>query len=145
FEKDKGAARLLGTSWIGLDTRFDLIDFGIRLRRYLTEHVGRDLMLRLLQIPQEAVQRLHSFEIPATNYRKIISTQGARLDDRSVNLTVEMLDNEIKLMRRVVAVDIGVLAGFEIPVRKLVEIARLELDRRRIRASLEASQLRAAA
>ena len=82
-------------------------------------------MLRLLQIPQEAVRHLHGFEAPAINLRKIISAQAARLDDRSIDLTMDMLDNEIVLMRRVVAVDeIGALAGFEIPVRELVEIAR---------------------
>ena len=33
----------------------------------LRDQVGRDLMLRLLRIPQEAVRRLHSFETSATN------------------------------------------------------------------------------
>jgi very-short-patch-repair endonuclease len=143
FEADDGAERLLGTSWIGLATKFDLIDFGIRVRRYLTEQVGRDLMLRLLQIPQEAVRHLHSFQTPATNLRRVISVQAARLDDRSVDLTMDMLDNEIELMRRVVAVDeVGALAGFEVPVRELVEIAKLELDSGKIRAILDASPLK---
>src|SRR5258706_323620 len=97
FEADEGAERVLGTSWLGLDTKFDLIDFGIKVRRYLTEQVGRDLMLRLLQIPQEAVRRLHSFEAPATNLRKIISARTARLDDQSVDLTMIRLDNQIEL------------------------------------------------
>lgn len=62
--------------------------------------------------------------------RKIISTRAARLDDRPVDLTMDMLDSEIALMRRVAAVDeVGALAGFEAPVRELVEIAKLELDR----------------
>jgi very-short-patch-repair endonuclease len=146
FEADGGAGRLLGTSWLGLDTKFDLIDFGIRVRQYLTEQVGRDLMLRLLQIPQGAVRRLHSFEAVATNLRKIISARAARLDDRSVDLTMDMLDNQVQLMRRVMAVDeVGGLAEFEIPVRELVEIAKLELDRARIRALLDASPLKVAA
>ncbi len=38
---------------------------------------------------------------------------------------MDMLDNEIQLMRRVVAVEeVGALAGFEIPARELVEAAR---------------------
>jgi very-short-patch-repair endonuclease len=145
FDGDEDAERLLGTSWLGLETKFDLIDFGIRVRRYLTEQVGRDLMLRLLEIPQESVGRLHSFEAPATNLRKIISTRAARLDDRPVDLTMDMLDNEIALMRRVAAVDeVGALAGFEVPVRELVEIAKLELDRRRLRSVLDTSPLKVA-
>src|SRR5207244_7078890 len=98
FEADESAERLLATSWLGLDTKFDLIDFGIRVRRYLTEQVGRDLMLRLLQVPQESVRRLHAFEAPATNLRKIISARTARLDDRSVDLTMNRLDNQLALM-----------------------------------------------
>jgi hypothetical protein len=145
FESDDDAERLLGTSWMGLDTKFHLIDYGIRARRFLTEQVGRDLMLRLLQIPQESVGRLHSFEAPATNSRKIISTRAARLDDRPVDLTMDMLDSEIAVMRRVAAVDeVGALAGFEVPVRELVEIAKLELDRRRLRSVLDASPLKVA-
>ncbi len=145
FEADDGAERLLGTSWIGVDTKFDLIDFGIRVRRYLTEQVGRDLMLRLLQIPQEAVRHLHGFEPSATNLRRTISARATRFDDRSVDLTMGMLDNEIQLMRRVVAVDeIGALAGFEVPARELAEIASLELDRYRVRAVLDASPLKVA-
>jgi very-short-patch-repair endonuclease len=146
FEADDGAERVLGTSWLGLDTRFDLIDFGIKVRRYLRDQVGPDLMLRLLQIPQESVRRLHSFEASATNLRKIISVRTARLDDRSVDLTMTRLDNQLALMRRVVAVEgVGALAGFEIPIRELVEISKLELDRGRIRAVLDASPLKVAA
>ena len=48
-------------------------------------------------------------------------------------------------MRRVIAIDeVNALAGIEVPVRELVEIARLELDRRRIRAVLDASPLKVA-
>jgi very-short-patch-repair endonuclease len=102
-------------------------------------------MLRLLQVPQESVRRLHDFEAPATNLRKIISARAARLDDRSVDLTMDMLDNKIQLMRRVVAVEeVGALAGFEIPLRELAEIAKLELDRGRIRAILDTSPLKVA-
>jgi very-short-patch-repair endonuclease len=145
FEADDNAERLLATSWLGLDTKFDLIDFGIRVRRYLTEQVGRDLMQRLLQVPQDSVRRLHNFEAPATSLRKIISAQAARLDDRSVDLTIVMLDNEIQLMRQIVAVEeVGALAGLEIPVRQLVEIAKLELDRGRVRAILDTSPLKVA-
>jgi hypothetical protein len=130
---------------MGLDTKFHLIDYGIRARRYLAEQVGRDLMLRLLQVPQESVVRLHNFESSATNLRKLISTRAARLDDRSVDLTMDMLDNEIQLMRRVVAVEeVGALAGFENPVRELIEIAKLELDRGRIRRILDTSPLNVA-
>jgi hypothetical protein len=58
---------------------------------------------------------------------------------------MDLLDNEIQLMRRVAAVDeVGALAGFEVPVRELVEIARLEFDRRRIRAVPDASPLKVA-
>ena len=32
FDGDEDAERLLGTSWLGLETKFDLIDFGIRVR-----------------------------------------------------------------------------------------------------------------
>jgi len=86
FETDDGAERLLGTCWLGLDTKFDLIDFGIRVRRYLTEQVGRDLMLRLLQVPQEGVRRLHSFEAPATNFRKLFQRgQPVLMTDRSIS------------------------------------------------------------
>ena len=127
FEADDGAERLLGTSWLGLDTKFDLIDYGIKVRRYLTEQVGRDLMLRLLQIPQESVRHLHGFEASATNLRKIISARASRLDDRSVDLTIAMLDNEIELMRRILAIDEqAALAAFDLPVRELAEIAKLE-------------------
>ena len=144
FEADDDAERLLGPSWLGLETKFDLIDFGIRVRRYLTEQVGHDLMLRLLQIPPEMVLHLHKFEAAATNLRKIIA-RAARLDDRSVDLTMGMLDDEIQLMQRVVALEeVDALAGFEIPVRELVEIAKLELDRGRIRAILDTSPLKVA-
>jgi hypothetical protein len=102
-------------------------------------------MLGLLQVPQEAVRRLHSFETPAINLRKIISARAARLDDRSIDRTMDRLDNEIQLMRRVIAVEeVGALAGFEIPVRELAEIAKLELDRGRIRAILDTSSLKVA-
>lgn len=146
FEAEEGAERLLGTGWLGLDTKFDLIDFGIRYRKYLVEQIGRDLTQRLLDIPQDALRRLHGFEAPASNLRKIISTRAARLDDRSVDLTMDMLDNEIALMRRVLAVDeAGALTGFEIPVRELVEIAKLELDRAKHRAAMAVSPLKVAA
>ena len=146
FEADEVAQQILGTSWLGFGTKFDHIDFGIRVRQYLTDSVGPDLTRRLLQIPQEAVRRLHSFEVPATNLRKIISARTARLDDRSVDLTMTRLDNQIALMRRVVAVDgVDALAGLEIPIRELVEISKLELDRARIRAALDTSPLKIAA
>lgn len=146
FEADEGAEQVLGTSWLGLDTKFDLIDFGIKVRQYLTDQVGQDLMLRLLQIPQESVRRLHSFETSATNLRKIISARTARLDDRSVDLTMTRLDNQIALMRRVVAVDgVGALARIEVPIRELVEISKFELDRSKILAVLDASPLKVAA
>jgi len=116
------------------------------VRRYLTDSVGRDLTLRLLQIPQEDVRRLHGFEVSATNLRKVIAARTARLDDRSLDLTMTRLDNQIALMRRVIAVDgVGALAGFEIPIRELVEIAKLELERGRIRSVLDASPLKVAA
>ena len=71
---------------MGLDTKFDLIDFGIRVRRYLTEQVGRDLMMRLLQIPEEAVRHLHGFEAPATNLRKSYRRrQPVLVIDRSIS------------------------------------------------------------
>ena len=143
FEADDGGSRLLGTSWIGLDTKFDLIDYGIKARRYLTDQVGRDLMLRLLQIPQEALRHLHAFEAPATNLRKIISARAPRLDGRSVDLTMDMLDDEIAAMRRVATVDAhGALASFEIPLRELAEIAKLELDRARMQRILTDSSLK---
>jgi very-short-patch-repair endonuclease len=145
FDTDESAERLLVTSWLGLDTNFDLIDFGIRVRRYLTEQVGRDLMLRLLQVPQEGLRRLHSFEEPATNLRKIVSARGSRLDDRSVDLTLDMLDNEIQLMRRVVAIDeVAALAEFQMPICELAKIAKLELDRGKIGAILDTSPFKAA-
>jgi hypothetical protein len=100
-------------------------------------------MLRLLQIPQEALPHLHAFEAPATNLRKIISARAPRLDGRSVDLTQNMLDDEIAAMRRVATVDAhGALASFEIPLRELAEIAKLELDRARMQRILTDSPLK---
>ena len=53
FESDDGAAKLLGGSWLGLETKFRLIEYGIKVRKYLIEQVGRDLTVRLLQIPEK--------------------------------------------------------------------------------------------
>ena len=100
-------------------------------------------MMRLLQIPQGSVRHLHGFEASATNLRKIISAQASRLDDRSVDLTIAMLDNEIDLMRRIPAIDEqGALATLDLPVRELTEIAKLRVDCDRIQRVLDTSPMR---
>lgn len=143
FETDDGAARLLGASWLGLETKFPLIDYGIKARKYLVDQVGREMATRLLQIPEKDTQRLHSFESAATKLVKEIAARPGGLPDRSVDLTRDMLNDEIAVMRRVAAVDPhGVLKTFEIPVRELSVIAKLEVERGRIRRVLANSQLR---
>ena len=54
-----------------------------------------------------------------------------------------MLDNETKLMRRILAIDEhGALAALELPVRELTEIAKLRVDRDRIQRMLDTSPLK---
>jgi very-short-patch-repair endonuclease len=56
---------------------------------------------------------------------------------------MEMLDDEIAVMRRVAAIDANsLLKAFQIPVTELAAIARLELERRRIRRVLAESPLK---
>jgi very-short-patch-repair endonuclease len=143
FETDDEAARLLGTSWLGLETKFPLIDFGIRARKYLADHAGREMAFRLFQIPQESTGRLHSFEASATKLRTEIAARPGELTDRSVDITRETLNCEIAVMGRVAAADPhGLLKAFEIPVRELSIVAKLEIERRSIWKLLADSPLK---
>ncbi len=142
FATDDRAAQLVGTSWHGLETRFQLIDYGIKVRKYLAEQAGRDLAVRLLDIPQQTTPHLHTYEPSAAKLRREIAARPGRLDDRSIDLTMSMLDDEIAVMRRVAAIDPhGMLKAFEISAGELAEAAKLEIERRRIRDVLADSPL----
>lgn len=146
FDDDEAAADLLGASWEGFDTKFDRIAFGIKARQYFVEQIGRELTLRLIQISPEDVRRLHLFEEAANTARKTIAKFGSRLDDRSIDSTIDMLADEIATMQSVVNVDPeGSLGEFELSVRDLCEIAALHKERDRIQKLLDASPLKYAA
>ena len=49
FESDDAAARLMGKSWLGLDTKFRLIEYGIKVRKYFVDQAGRDAANCFLQ------------------------------------------------------------------------------------------------
>ena len=92
------------------------------------------------------MRRIHSFEASATNLRKIISARAARLDGRSVDLTMDMLDNEIQLMRRVIAVEeVGTLEGFEIRSGSWPKYCEAEARSRQDPGVLDSSPLKVAA
>ena len=143
FEDDEAAANLLGASWDGLDTKFDQIAFGIKAREYFVEQIGQDLTLRLIHINPDGVRRLHLFEEAANAVRKTIAKHGNRLDDRSIDLTVGMLTDEIATMQSVLTVDLeGSFSGLDVPVRKLAEIAAHYENRDRLQKILDASPLK---
>jgi very-short-patch-repair endonuclease len=143
FEDDKAAAELLGTSWDGVDTKFDQIAFGIKARQYFVEQIGPDLMRRLIQINPDGVRRLHRFEEAANAARRTVAKLGGRLDDRSIDLTIGMLADEIATMQKVLAVDPeGSLSGLATPVRELAEIAALYKDRDRLQKIMDGSPLK---
>ena len=136
----------MGSSWEGFGTKFDQIAFGIKARQYFVEQIGRELTLRLIQISPEGVHRLHLFEEAANTARKTIAKVGSQLDDRSIDLTIDMLTDEIATMQSVVNADPeGSLGKFELPVRELGEIAALHKERDRIQNLLDASPLKYAA
>lgn len=146
FDNDETAANLLGASWEGFDTKFDQIAFGIKARQLFVEQIGQELTRRLIEISPEGVRRLHLFEEAANTVRKAIAKVGSRLDDRSIDLTLDMLADEIATMQRVVDADPdGALDKIELPVRELGEIAALHKERDRIQKLLDASPLKYAA
>jgi very-short-patch-repair endonuclease len=146
FEDDETAADLCGSSWEGFDTKFDQIAFGIKARQYFAEQIGQELTLRLIEINPEGVRRLHLFEDAANAVRKTMAKVGSRLDDRSIDLTIEALVDEIKTMQSVVDADPDrELGRFEQPLRELGEIAALHKERDRIQTRLDALPLKYAA
>jgi very-short-patch-repair endonuclease len=143
FEDDGAAADLLGTSWDGLDTKFDQIAFGIKARRYFVEQIGPDLTRRLIGISPDGVRNLHQFEGAANSARKTVAKLGSRLDGRSIDLTIGMLADELATMQGVLAVDPeGSLGELTAPVRELAEIATLCKDRDRLQKIIDGSPLK---
>jgi very-short-patch-repair endonuclease len=143
FESDDEAARLLGTSWLGLETKFRLIEYGIRARKYLVDHAGRDMAARLIQIPAKDIQRLHGFEPAATTLLREVGSRPGGAADRSVDLMTTMLADETAKMERVAAVDPrGLLKNFDISARELSSAAKLEIERKKIIDELAESRLR---
>lgn len=146
FDDDVAAADLLGASWEGLDTKFDQIAFGIKARQYFVEQIGQELTLRLIEISPEGVRRLHLFEEAANTLRKTIAKFGSRFDERSIDLTIGMLTDEIAAMQSALDADPeGALGKFELSVRELSEIAALHQERDRVRRLLDSSPLKYAA
>jgi very-short-patch-repair endonuclease len=146
FEDDEAAEELLGTSWNGVDTKFDRIAFGIKARQYFVEQIGPDLTRRLIEISPDGVRNLHQFERAANAARKTVSRLGGRLNDRSIDLTIGMLADEIATMQSVLAVDPeGSLSELTAPVRELAEIAALYKDRDRLQKIVDGSPLKYAA
>ena len=143
FEDDGAAADLLGASWDGLNTKFDQIAFGIKARQYFVEQIGPDLTRRLIEISPEGVRNLHQFEGAANSARKTVAKLGRRLDDRSIDLTIGMLADEIATMQCVLAVDPeGSLSELTAPVRELAEIAALYKEPRPSPENLDGSPLK---
>ena len=143
FESDDGAARLLGTSWLGLDTKFRLIEYGIKVREYLVGQAGRDAAVRLFQIPEKDTQRLHAFASAATTLLQEIAARPGGIADRTVNLMVTTLTDEIAKMERVASIDPGgLLRDFRVSARELSAAAKLEIERRRLAQALAQSPLR---
>lgn len=146
FDDDETAANLFGSSWEGFDTKFDQIAFGIKARQYFAEQIGQELTLRLIEINPEGVRRLHLFEEAANTVRKTIAKFGSRLDERSIDLTIDMLADEIATMQRVADADPeGSLGKFDLSVRELSEIAALHKERDRVQRLLDSSPLKYAA
>ncbi len=143
FEDDGAAAKLLGASWDGLNTKFDQIAFGIKARQYFVEQIGPDLTRRLIQIDPDGVRNLHRFEEAANSTRKVFSKLGSRLDGRSIDLTIGMLADEIATMQGVLAVDPeGSLSELPVPLRELAEIATLYKERDRLQKIVDGSPLK---
>lgn len=143
FESDDGAARLLGRSWLGLDTKFRLIEYGIKVRKYLVDQSGRDAAVHLFQIPEKDTPRLHSFASGATTLLQEIAARAGGIADRTVNLMIATLTDEIAKMERVASIDPqGLLRDFTISARELSAAAKLEIERRRLAQALEQSPLR---
>jgi hypothetical protein len=146
FEDDGAAADLLGASWDGLDTKFDQIAFGIKARQYFVEQIGPDLTRRLIGISPDGVRSLHQFEGAANSTRKAVAKLGNQFDNRSIDLTIGMLADEIATMQGVLAVDPdGSLSELTVPVRELAEIATLYKDRDRLQKIVDRSPLKYAA
>lgn len=146
FDDDETAAKLLGASWEGFDTKFDQIAFGIKARQYFVEQIGQELTLRLIEFSPDRVRRLHLFEEAANAVRKTIAKVGSRFNDRSIDLTIDMLTEEIASMQCVLDADPeGVLCSFDLSVRELAEIAALHKERDRLQKLLNSSPLKYAA
>ncbi len=143
FEDDEAAADLLGKSWDGVDTKFDQIAFGIKARQYFVEQIGPDLTRRLIEISPDGIRNLHQFEGAANAVRKTVARLGGRLDDRSIDLTICVLADEIATMQKVLAVDPeGSLGELAAPVRELAEIATLYKERDRLQKIMAGSLLK---
>ncbi|MHC2462436.1 DUF4011 domain-containing protein [Bradyrhizobium embrapense] len=144
FESDDEASHLLGASWLGLETKFRLIEYGIRARKYLTDHAGSDIVARLLRIPAKDAARLQSFEPAAASLVREVSSRSDGLAGRSVDLARTMLADSIASMERVAATDPrGLLKAFDIPVRELFAAAKAEIERSTVADELAKSPLSA--
>ena len=136
FELDDGAARLLGRNWLGLDTKFRLIEYGIKVRKYLVDQAGRDAAVRLFQIPEKDTPRLHSFASAATTLLQEIAARPGGIADRTVNLMIVTLTDEIAKMERVASIDPqDLLKDFGVSARELSAAAKLEIERSRVSSS----------
>jgi len=143
FESDDGAARLLGRNWLGLDTKFRLIEYGIKVRKYLVDQAGRDAAVRLFQIPEKDTPRLHSFASAATTLLQEIAARPGGIADRTVNLMIVTLTDEIAKMERVASIDPqDLLKNFGVSARELSAAAKLEIERSRVTQALAESPLR---
>jgi very-short-patch-repair endonuclease len=146
FEADSSAEALLGKRWDGLDTAFDQIAFGIKARRYFSEQIGEDLTRRLIKIPQSAVRGLHHFEAAAADFLRTTAKLSDRLDGRPMGAILKALTDENAAMQSILDVDPdAALVGYDVPVGKLVEFAKLRFEQDRVRKVFESSPLKQAA
>ncbi|WP_375312819.1 DUF3320 domain-containing protein [Bradyrhizobium sp. A5] len=142
FESDDEAERLLGKSWLGLDTKFRLIDYGIKVRKYLVDQAGQDAAVRLFHVPEKDTSRLHSFAPAATTLLQEIAARPGSIADRIVDLMIATLTDEIAKMERVASIDpLGLLKDFKVSAKELSAAATLEIERRRLAQALEQSSL----
>ena len=153
FESDGTAARLLGKSWKGTSTPFDEIAAGIKFRELLLREIGglsygAEVAERLFSLTPNFLGLLSEADFVKTSL-KFIDTWNENhtyFDDRSIARVIASCDEEVAVMRKVLATDPSrSLKDIALPIQEIDEIAGLTARRNSIARQIACTPVKDAA
>jgi very-short-patch-repair endonuclease len=142
FENDKDAATLFGTSWRGIATPFDEIANGLKAREILRNQIGADAT----QCLSDTVQAINRHVDAARQLHHAIQDFDDLVDNRSVDLAINLRSNEITVMAEALTLIGQWNRSFShATIHEILKAAKLKLRFFQLRRAIDASPLKCAA